>query len=139
MKPTKLSQAEQKAAELLLKQAGIAIDKLKTAADLAANVVASAKESTDRDFALAQQISELKGVVITGFDGVNKHLGTLNGQVVDHSKIINKILASDSFKEGEKQSTSNFWKNIVIVLTLLISIVSVYVAWKVGILYTITK
>jgi len=128
MSKSKLSSAEQKAAELLLRQADEAIAKLKNAADLAQNVVASAKESSDRDFKLQAQLSNLEGITTAGFDGVNKHLEVLNHQVLDHSKIISKILAGDSFSQGQNDGKAKTWKVVVTILTLAISILALF-AW----------
>src|ERR1019366_8609969 len=110
MKQDTLSIAEKRAAALLMKQADIAMQKLKTAADIAENVVASAKESRDRDFELQGKVSELKGIVVTGFDAVESHLKVLNGQVLDHSKLFSKILAKENIDIGVKKGLGLFWK-----------------------------
>ena len=57
----------------------------------------------DEAMNLQRQIAVLQGTVEQGFKGINDHLTTLNGQVLDHSKIINKIIAKDNFEDGTKQ------------------------------------
>jgi hypothetical protein len=80
------------------------------------------------DIQLQAQISELKGIVVTGFDGIDKHLTQLNGQVLDHSKIITKILAKDDYEAGKKVGMTMFWKisgSVILVLAGAAAIVGV--------------
>ena len=115
----KQSAAESKASSLLAREALVAAGKLKEAATIAANVIASAKESSDRDFQLQDQVSKLQGITEQGFKSIDDHFKLLNGQVIDHTKIINKMLASDSYAAGRKQGISVFWKvTSAIILTL---------------------
>ena len=81
----------------------------------------------DNIFILSQQVAELKGLTIEGFKGVNEHLRILNGQVVDHSKIITKILAKDERDEGIKDGVKLSWSFIVTVITILIGCAGVIV------------
>ena len=79
---------------------------------------------------LQAQISRLQGTVEEGFKGVNDHLTTLNHQVLDHSKIINKIIASDNFSNGQKSGVTNTLKVLVAVLTLAVALLGIYIAVK---------
>jgi hypothetical protein len=125
MKPDKITLAEKKAAELLMQQADIAIEKLKSAADLAANVLASAKESSDRDFQLQSQISKLEGITTTGFKAIDDHFRVLNGQVLDHSKLFAKILAKDNVDIGKNQGISLSWQIFLAIAGLIVAILGV--------------
>ena len=81
---------------------------------------------TKTEMALQAQVSELKGIVIEGFRGINDHLSTLNGQVVDHSKIINKILAKDAQQDGVRQGIKISKDFLITILGLGITFIA---AW----------
>ena len=79
---------------------------------------------------VAQQVAKLQGTVDVGFAGINEHLKTLNGQVLDHSKIISKILADEQVKIGVRKGVRVSWGFAVTVATLITGFISAIVYFK---------
>lgn len=118
--PTVLEIAD--AAALIIKRAALADTVLRDKTAVAAEMVlkTAKDESSSQIFVIGQQIAKLEGVVLTETGKINKHLEELNHQVVDHSKIINKILANDGESKAEKKGMVAVWKVMVTVGTLVV-------------------
>jgi hypothetical protein len=88
------------------------------------------KKGDSKDFELGQQIAELKGVVNTGFAGVNQRLDTLNGRVGKHDELFGKVLGDEKFQAGVRKGISTFWGVVIAVLGIIIGALTAYATFE---------
>lgn len=83
------------------------------------------RPSSPTDIDLAQQIAELRGITIKGFEAVNAHLSTLNGRVGKHDELFGKILGDEKFQAGTRQGFSVSAKVFLAIITITIGILAI--------------
>jgi hypothetical protein len=81
--------------------------------------------SSPTELDLAQQIAELRGITIKGFEAVNNHLATLNGRVGKHDDLFGKILGDEKFQAGTRQGFSVSAKVFLAIITITIGILAI--------------
>jgi hypothetical protein len=93
--------------------------------------MSTAKKKSDKrkshptDIDLAQQIAELRGITVTGFEAVNEHLKALNGRVGKHDDLFAKILGNEKFQAGARQGFVASWKVIFALVTIALGILAI--------------
>jgi hypothetical protein len=86
--------------------------------------------SSQTELDLAQQIAELKGLTVKGFEEVTRRQDVANGRLADHDKLFVKIFNNDSFQAGRRKGISQFWAVIIALLGIALGVVSAYFGLK---------
>ena len=79
----------------------------------------------DRDFELGQQIAELRGIVVQGFEGVHKRQDTTNGRIGKAEDRLLKLEQARDNAEGQARGAKASWQVIVTIASLIIAIVAI--------------
>lgn len=74
---------------------------------------------------IAQQIAEVRGVMITEFDAIKDHLATLNGRVGKHDDLFAKILGKEKFQDGTRNGISITSKVLLAVATIVLAVLAI--------------
>src|ERR1700722_11932343 len=82
------------------------------------------KHTTDID--LAQQIAELRGITVKGFEAVNDHLKTLNGRVGKHDNLFAEILGDEKYQDCTKNGIGISWRTFLALATLVLGILAIF-------------
>ena len=85
--------------------------------------------SDDKDFTLGQQIAEIKGVLETGFNGINKRLDILNGKVAEHEKRFGELDKKSSFNDGREKGLSLGWGALIGIAGLIVAVLTIISKW----------
>ena len=85
--------------------------------------------SDERDFTLGQQIAEIKGVLETGFNGINRRLDILNGKVAEHEKRFGIIDNKNSYNAGREKGLSLGWGAVIGIAGLIVAVLTIISKW----------
>lgn len=77
------------------------------------------------DIDLAQQIAELRGITVSGFQAVNDHLKTLNGRVGKHDELFGRILGDEKFAAGTKNGIGLSWRVFLALVSIALGIIGI--------------
>ena len=80
---------------------------------------------SERDFELGQQIAELRGLVVQGFEGVHKRQDTTNGRIGKAEDRLLKLEQAKDNAEGQARGKKASWQLIVTIASLIIAIVAI--------------
>lgn len=84
----------------------------------------------DRDFELGQQIAELRGIVVQGFEGIHKRQDTTNGRIGKAEDRLIKLEQAKDSAEGRMRGAKASWQVIVTIATLIIAIATIILKTK---------
>lgn len=89
----------------------------------------SAAKPSHTEIDLAQQIGELRGIVVKGFEVVEEHFRVLNGRVGKHDDLFGKILGDEreqkGFQRGAWLGIVTSWKFLFAVATITLGVLAI--------------
>lgn len=79
----------------------------------------------DHTFDLAQQIAELRGVVVKGFEGIHQRQDITNGRIGKLESRVDMLETENATSKGRRQGTWRFWLVLSVVLGLIIGLLRI--------------
>lgn len=78
---------------------------------------------------IAQQVAELRGIVVKGFEGVHQRQDTTNGRLGKVEDRVLELEEDNSFERGKSKGISAAWGATLAIAGIVIGLLTAYVTY----------